>query len=134
MRNSRAQPYYIHTAVIGHIHKSESRDSLFRNAQAKKRLMFHSHIVHQCILYLQRNSFIKWLLVKSLFLLIYSNTYLTKMFCLEWVENNNIWLSFVGFSAVNRKPIYRHQYWYAGNDHYIYVHIYIYIFLSVLTI
>ena len=34
------------------IYKSESHDSLFRNAHGKHRLMFYSHMVNLCILYL----------------------------------------------------------------------------------
>ena len=47
--NSRAQPYFIHTASI---YKSKSRDSRFLNAQAKHWLMFRNHMVNLCIVYL----------------------------------------------------------------------------------
>ena len=52
MGNSKAQQYCIRTAPIGSIYKSESRESLFINAQAKHLLMSQSHMVHSCILYL----------------------------------------------------------------------------------
>ena len=47
----KAQLYCIRTIPIGPIYKSESRDLLFRNAQAKHKLIFQSHMVHLCILY-----------------------------------------------------------------------------------
>ena len=39
-------------AQVSCLYKSESRDSLFQNAQAKHRLMFYSYMIHLCILYL----------------------------------------------------------------------------------
>ena len=63
--NSRAQSYCqllswdipglnrtSYALLLGYIYKSESRGSLFRNAEPKHRLRFQSHMVHLCILYL----------------------------------------------------------------------------------